>query len=399
RLLRDAPVPPITTDLERALVAGRRGERVRRYATVTGGGLAAMLVLVGATVGVAELRGTGGAARVAGSPTAPSPSGRTPESSIAPTPPGLVSSGKPCFGVGPSYRLGSPVVSPRVGDPTGEYLVGDGDSPVLWTADQFRVLPRPAGVGAGRLSSNAVNSRGEVVGGTLPPGGLLATAGYQRAWVYRDGASSLLPLPSGYDRSVAYGINSTGDIVGAAWKGNDGQRVPVRWPASGGSRVLPASHTQYGATARAIGDDGTVVGTLEGSTPLDGTPYVWPAQGAGHALPSPAGTSGGGALAIRGDWVAGWVRPPHPTINNSPEEAARWNLRTGEATAYPNNIEWATAVNSSGDLLVETSGTYIHNGQSHSIAGGWPLSLPDAGQGAIVGLGTVGTGPVYWHCG
>jgi hypothetical protein len=396
QLLREAPVPAMSTDLNRAVVAGRRGERIRRYTTATGGGLVATLVLVGATVGVAELRGTGGAASVAGSPVATSPSGPVPEQSIVPPPHGQVSSGNPCQQVD-AVTAGGRTTSPRAADPTGRYVVGDGPSAVLWDSGQPRVLPRPPGVAAGALESHAVNARGEVVG--------LAQAPTQRAWAYRDGRSTLLPLPSGYSLSVAGGINAAGDIVGEAWQGN-GPDVAVLWPASGGVQVLRAPGTRYGAGAFAVGDDGTVVGTLNDG----GTPYVWPAHGAGHALPNPAGTTGGKAFAIRGEWAAGWAGIPQPRIKPTNKDklsqstglvAARWNLRTGEATAFPSLTDPVTAVNNSGDLLVDVTGvggTYVHYGQSHTIPGGVALSLPDTGHPQVVGMDTAGTRPMFWIC-
>ncbi|MBO0870879.1 MAG: hypothetical protein J2P15_20185 [Micromonosporaceae bacterium] len=416
RLLRDAPVPPITTDLERALVAGRRGERVRRYATVTGSGLAATAVLVGATVGVGYLRHPAlvGSGRPAASMSASASTSMNPSLPALPgeeatTPPNPKA--RPAWAVGLAQctitKLPAPpagmTIETTAGDPTGRYLGVRGFRggnyndfvPLLWTTGVGPAALTPqAGTGnMAAINIGAINQRGEVVAGNQ---------------VYRNGKGSLLPGLAGYS-TEAFGINSAGDVVGEGYKANGSSYVALLWPATGGIRVLPSGGKP--AFAGGIADDGTIVGWV------DHQPYVWQARGGGgHALPLPAGALGGGAAVIRGDWVGGGVRTKDSGTDGfaTDEYATRWNLRTGEVTMYPGVPGWVKDVNARGDLLVtdlpNRITTFIRDGRplalpTLSTKYGYPMGVSLTDNGDIGGMLASGVPladpaiPVYWHCG
>ncbi|WP_203919494.1 hypothetical protein [Rugosimonospora africana] len=286
-------------------------------------------------------------------------------------------------------------------DPSGGYVVteqprDDGRPvPVLWHGGKAVPIPLPDGAGGPEdVGMAAVNAGGTAVG-------TVSHGGHRSAFVYRDGSTTRLPGLPGYGDSDAEGIDAAGDIVGdASGAGGD---VPVIWPAE-----APGAVRRIGSapgSAAAIGDDGTVVGT--GGA---GVPWVWNASGDGHALALPPDpeVKKGRALAVRGDWAAGWVGITDQLVDA--ETPARWNLRTGAVKTFPGLTRaGARGVNARGDLVTAHGlggDTAIRDGRALNLSVGryqgptaWATWISDDGRTLIgAALGPTGTDVVRWHC-
>jgi uncharacterized membrane protein len=404
-LLLAAPVPPVKVDLDRAIADGRRRERGRRLIWATGSAALVALVVVGGAAGVGTLRSV-----PAGKPVAPASAGAS--ASPRPASPGPASpppSGSPS----PSASAGTvdagactvaelpglTGLMPTIVDPTGTYVVVDqavevGNSwkAVLVTGGQRTTLPLPAG--STNEQTNGINASGWMVGmGSNGGSG-------QVAFVIKNGTATRLPKLPGYQHSTAWAINAAGDIVGAAW--NDGDDVPVLWPAAS-----PGTVQRLGSgagDAMAIGDDGTIAGTAG-----DGeAPWVWDVHGNGHALTTPAGSAHGKVFAIRGDWAAGWAG----SDAGGAVSAARWNLRTGAVETFAGMGGPARMVNARGDLAstmfegggVVRDGAPFNPGTGPYGAGvASPIWISDDGRTLIGSVQSFAGGQtvvraVTWHC-
>ncbi|UQU62900.1 hypothetical protein COUCH_28225 [Couchioplanes caeruleus] len=212
-------------------------------------------------------------------------------------------------------------------DPAGRFVVGRtlreaGTSRLdllVWHGGEPRRAELP---GEGQVP-RGVNGNGVVVGTTE----IHSAAGpiALRSWVYRDGDVALLP---GTEVSEALAVSDSGVVVGT-----DGKR-PVLWRPSAGTPSplpVPAGAPSEGKAYGISADGHTIVGVL-GSGLL--RPYVWPAAGKPRELPLPVvgGETATGAIAqsVTGDWVAGMA-----TTRGDDGVPVRWNLRTGQAQAFP----------------------------------------------------------------
>jgi hypothetical protein len=385
-LLLAVPAPAPRVDVTRAVKTARRRARTRNAVRA---GLSAIVVL-GAAIGVVTAVGQLGA----GQPAV----GTAPPSVVAKTPPATPVSTEPQVGACQGRVLTSPTRASfgeiRGGDPSGRYVIADGVqgfdkiAAVLWTDGTPEILPQPKAANA--VQANAVNSLGVVVGTGF--GDSQTTFG----WVYRSGATRILPKPSGYTFTLASGVNAAGDIVGAAWS-RDKQDVAVLWPAADPERprVLGAPELAW---AFDITDDGSIVGTLNDG----GSAYAWAASGTGRNLANPTGTTGGKAFAASGDWVVGWVMPGAGDGAGPQPLAARWNLRTGEATAYPHIAGPAKSVSLGGDLI-DADGHVVRNGQAYILprpdsAHAEPGSAVSISEDGTVVIGSAGGAAAVWRC-
>ncbi|MFC0532754.1 hypothetical protein [Phytohabitans kaempferiae] len=384
-LLETAHVPPARADLARAITAGAVVRRRRRYAAVAA---ATVCALAGTAVAGQALDATGGGDRM-----------EVPIGETVTAPPGPFTS---CAvrALAPPPGEGS-LTGQVVADPTGRYAAAsvalpDGTvRPVLWTDGEPRLLP---GVG-GSAQPRAVNSSGVVVGG-----GALVDDGKPLAWILRDGQMRLLAGVPGHEWWIPLAIDERGDVTGEAWRAM--RFTVVSWPAVGdGSPILaePA-----GVRGSGIGADGTVVGTRG----EDAAPYVLRPDGTGRTLELPPGASTGQAMAVRGDWAAGWVGLPVTSPPSSVAVApraqggetdrrvldllgkasgggkvvtapARWDLRTGAVEYWPDRAMPATAVNAAGWVAMPGDGgpTVISpEGRAITLPGpadGYPTALSD----------------------
>jgi uncharacterized membrane protein len=385
-LLLAVPAPASRVDVQRAVETGRRRARIRNTVRA---GLSAIVVLgtvIGIVTAVGQLR--------AGQPAV----GTAPPSVVAKTPPATPVSTEPkvaaCQGQVLTSPTGASVGEIRGGDPSGRYVIADAVqgfdkiAAVLWTDGTPMILPYPPAVNT--VQANDVNSHGVVVGTGF--GDSQTTF----AWVYRGGATTKLPKPSGYTFTLASGVNAAGDIVGAAWS-RDKQDVAVLWPATDPERprVLAAPELAW---AFDITDDGSIVGTLNDG----GNAYAWAASGTGRFLANPTGTTRGKAFAASSDWVVGWVRPDAGDGAGPQLLAARWNLRTGEATAYPHIAGPARSVSLGGDLT-DADGHVVRNGQAYILphpdsAHAEPGSAVSISEDGTVVVGSAGQVAVVWRC-
>ncbi len=316
-LMREAVVPPSRITPQEAVRLGRRSVSLRRSLVV---GTAATAVL--AVAGAVNLRLDDDRPPVVVPPStvaSPSPS----------RPPGWV----------PARLANPPGVGNRVRaeavDPSGRFVLGNaGGRIVLWDNATPALLPEPE---PDLLENSAtdVNSSGTVIG----------TAGRKDgsyyAWIYRGGTYTKLAKPQGARRYHAANINDRGDILGSS----DGVRV-LFWPATapGTVKVLPAIDS-----AGDLDDDGTI-GCNVGD---GGHPCVVAPDGTQRKLAGGPEGPRGKVFALRGEWAGGWVLN---TSNDSNLMAARWNLRTGELTYYPELSRPVEAVSATGAVLSGAGG-------------------------------------------
>ncbi|GAA4449332.1 hypothetical protein [Phytohabitans houttuyneae] len=387
-LLESAQVPPAHADLARAITAGTVVRRRRRYAAVAA---ATLFALAGTAVVGQALDRTGGGDQL------DVPIGETVTSTPAPFSACTVSALAAPAGKG--YLSGQVVA-----DPTGRYAAAsvvqsDGSMRVVrWTDGEPEVLPA---VGS-PAQPRAVNSAGVVVGtSSTDDGGPLA-------WIYQDGRVTKLSGVPGYEWWVPLSIDEDGEVTGEAWRG-------VRFAVVAWSLAAPRDDPKLltrpnDVRGSGVGGGRTVVGTRgEGAAP-----YAWHVDGTGRSLQLPPGATAGQALAVRGDWAAGWVAL-HPDETTPPEDRpvapraqgteqdqrlfdllgkaaaggklvtapARWDLRTGEVTHWPERAMPATAVNATGWTAVPGDGgpTVISpEGRATTLPGpadGYPTTLSD----------------------
>jgi uncharacterized membrane protein len=304
RRLQVDDLPPSTVDLGRAVLVGRRRERL---GTVLTGGLVAGLVF-GTIVAVAAVTQKGSATPRPGisADASPSPQPAPPLENCT-------------IGKAPVTSVTS--FTKLLADRSGQVFVTDESLPggdlTLWRGGHEQ---RIEGVPTGSGQPAAVNGSGAFVG----------ASGYKPAWVYRDGAFTVLPLPPDVSAVSMAGINERGDIIGTAFYWADGRSDTraVLWRAGHEQTpVLLETTAGWSSDAVDIADDGTVVGYLSHRTdngPNDVTPTAWAPDGAARRLPMPAAWQtrriphgGPFVYAIAGDWVVG--------------DKVRWNLRTGAA--------------------------------------------------------------------
>lgn len=386
-LLETAQVPPANADLARAIEAGGVVRRRRRYAAVA----AATVFALAGTAAVGQALD-----RTAGPDRMDVPIGET----VTSTPPPFST----CTVAALPAPAGEGVLAGQVvADPTGRYAAAslarpDGSvRPVLWTDGEPKVLPA-AGASA---QPRAVNSSGVVVGtSSTDDGGPLA-------WIYHDGYTTRLASVSGYEWWTPLAVDESGDVTGEAWRGL--RFAVVSWSHAdplGGPVLLTRPGDVRGS---GVGGDGTVIGTRgEGAAP-----YAWHPDGTGRALDLPPGAAAGQVLAVRGHWAAGWVGLPvkegtpstnqvAPRVQGSEPDRrvldrlgkavaggklvtapARWDLRTGAVTHWPDRAMPATAVNATGWVAIPGDGgpTVISPaGKVTTLPGpadGYPTALSD----------------------
>jgi hypothetical protein len=293
------------------------------------------------------------------------------------------------------------------GDHSGRNLAGEAMTSkglggtvtaVQWFDGQLSVVDTAALAPYIGLNVTDVNSNGVVVGNRM----VNSSSFHTDAWVYQNGAVSLLPalIPGGATTATA--INSRGDVVGSSQDPAQGGPLTraVIWPADQPGTVrelVPdlAVPAPVQATAVDVDEDGTVLGFL-GQRPSESQrPYVWPANGPGFALSGPAGTLYPEATAIHGGWVAGTV---HVSSGGgySHSVATRWDLRTRVAEVISKDHHAAYAVNSAG--TVGTHGALIYPGGLTRPMGGHVRVVGDRGTAAGTDAEHSGNAIVWTDC-
>lgn len=368
--LRAIAAPASRPDVASLVVAGRRRDRWRRAATAGGVFIAVAAVTLLVTL-VAVTRHA-----------APEPV----------TPPVPLTS---CT-AGPftsTIAGGLNFASTAVVDPTLRYVAGGvvkgGTGPLaqggyfVWDNGVAHAIPSPA-PGFGPGEPFGVNSRGWTVsaGGTVSSG-----TGRNVPVLYRDGKSTLLPLPTGYDMGVAYGINTRGNAVGLATKGNDPTGVAVLWRAANPGSVvrLPTPRSAVGSVAMAVNDAGVIGGSLSMGQGR-AIPYIWTSPSSGHALHVPGGFDGGEVWLMRGEHAAGFVSKfeDRGSLAGDVSIPAEWDLRTGAVHVAPEEFGGVFgALDASGRYVINQTRADSH--PSFLIQPGGPtIELP--GLPGVTGL-------------
>ncbi|WP_433205595.1 hypothetical protein ACQP00_38090 [Dactylosporangium sp. CS-047395] len=364
RVLTALAVPDSGLRAESVLAAARASARRRRIGALAAAGLAGAVALTGTAVAV--VRAEARPPMVAGPAIAAVPTVPPPACTVAP----LARPG----------RDGR--VSVAAIDPSGRFVVGRLDAAggpwlVVWTDGAPTV---PAG-GRG-FEPHDVNAAG-VIAGTLD----------HQAAVFRGGEAVRLPVYEGTTAADALGINSRGDLVGAADR--NGRRLAVLWMIDA-PNPLGLNGDTLSRSAGRIADDGLIVGTVDNG----GRAATWLPPARAALLPAPAGPGeGGAAVDVAGDWIAGWAGHTGPR-----KQAVRWNRRTGAVEALPGLA--ARAVSATGTVVGSSYGPTP--GPALWRDGGLAvLTAPDGGTGGalvdisadgrtIVGYG--GRTPAIWHC-
>jgi hypothetical protein len=359
-LVESSPAPAHNVDVRRAIAAGRRALRRRRWGVAMSAAAAVLLVSAGVVTATRGLTDASVEHRPGASPS-PTPS---PTPSQAPIPElDCTQSSGTGFGTGWSQ--------PLVVDPTGRYIAGrhedrpDTTKLTLWRDGSPSTINfYPAGFRTG-ITPIAITSSG-VMAGT---GGNAR----ERSWVYRNGNVQVLESPTDYPYTAVVGMNERGDVVGRAWFETPAPATPtlrfvaVIWAVDAQYRpqVLPSERE---ATAFGITDDGTVVGTVNDLSRGTATLYAWSPDGVGRALSMPEGWEQPWKPQLRGDWVVAAPRlfKPRPELMS----LARWNVRTNELRTF-NDMD-LTRLHGGTDWLFELS------------PAGWLLVVPPALAPVIV---------------
>jgi uncharacterized membrane protein len=247
-------------------------------------------------------------------------------------------------------------------------------------------------------------------------------------WIFRDGRTTLLPLPPGYDELFEpAGINAAGDVVGNVNDSRHTQSALVVWPALTPDRPQVLKPPPGEApVAAGIRDDGTVVAWLPGQRGV----YQWkPGRAASPPvrLPLPPGAAGARADSVRGRWALGLAVPLPGKAPPNQGIPVRWDLDAGTveviatppvavpseppATAPPGRASVA-ATNAAGDLVFPGPPATVQRGSRSQVliapesAGGeaHPVAVSDDGTvvaGSVYlnpGANIISSRPVVWRC-
>lgn len=378
--------PPMRLTSADAIQLGRRSQRRHRYAVtgVAAGGLA--VAVLGAVAWAGPLTSHRSTLTTAPSTAATAASGPTCVATKLASAPGIS-----------AYEYGVVGI-----DPTGHYVVGNGDSAIVYHDGHPTVIPLPHGVAAGNMQATAVNASGVVIG--------VASTGINDnqhgwAWKWQDGTLTQLPTPSiaGALKAIPTGINSTGDIVGivqtqAAGPGGNSDEYAVEWPATtpGTVTTFAVPSGEDGSEAYAITDSGYVVG---GVGFANGTPFYWDPTGLGHLLAATPGRPHGVAIDIVGDTIYGYADGAGVTST-----AAQWSLTSGKLTLDAGHQQ-AVNANTSGDIVMRAPTAVLIGGRAARLA------LPKGVTGTVEVAGiandrtvagfietATGIDFVIWHC-
>jgi hypothetical protein len=281
-------------------------------------------------------------------------------------------------------------------DPSGRHVVGrtrntgDDLDLVIWTDGQPRRVDLP---GDSYQIPEDVNPAGVAVGTTTF--GELGGRMELKAWQYRDGTATTLPL------TEAFGVSDDGVVVGTA------DQRPALWRPGAAAPTPLATST---GEAHDITPDGqAIVGMVGSGSSL--RPYVWSADGTPRELPLPTidgrPALGAGASSVTGEWVSGFAT----TWQSDRGLPVRWNLRTGEVTAFPRYDLGGAAVSGVGVLSARQDRQVVLLGGPRTLTLrrlGDDTAVPDTAEaispdgrrvvGNAASARAGGTAPVVWRC-
>ena len=175
-------------------------------------------------------------------------------------------------------------------DPSGR-VVGRSDTPssgayhaVLWDRGTITDLGT---LGGANSVAYAMNSAGDIVGSSE------TATGTEHAFLWRDGTMTDLGTLGG-TRSVAYGINPRGDVVGSSTTAN-GEEHAVLW-RKGVEIIDLGTLGRSHSVARGINPSGQIVGYFTGE-PYSGA-FIWQTGVMSELTGTPFDAAGGRAFAI-----------------------------------------------------------------------------------------------------
>lgn len=385
--LREEPYGPPRFDVDRAMAAGRRQRRMRRWS-------------VTAAVSAVTLVTAGGGTAVA---TALRDDDRRPEPlpSVTPAAPEKPKRLSCTMAKLPTGGIAKALVT--AGDPTGRYLAGRVYPPgksvrtIVWR--DGAILSRTAMPGSD-ASVEDINSSGTGVGTSY--GGDERV----RSYVYQNGEY----FPLSQVGATAVAINDAGVMVGSA--GSDEKPYPVRWGYPGGEferLALPVLATSGAASA--VDEDGTVVGVVSIGAD-EGTGYLWLPGSKSMMMPLPT-VNGRKATAfwpdsIGGDLVAG--RAVFDDEDSRSFASMTYNIRTDSYETLAANIGSPLLLAEDGSMLGATgttpsivSGTTtttlpVEQGKEYHVTGFSDDGRRAAGYSVYSEGEKVGNEPVTWRC-
>jgi hypothetical protein len=242
------------------------------------------------------------------------------------------------------------------------------------------------------------------------------------------------------------GVNKTGMVVGYE-AGDSGRTTAWRYPAGQSKQVLPApvaDQSQAHAVANAINDDGWIAGTWTQIASGQELPVVWGPDGSAEGLRLPAGFTNGVATGIDADGTpigaaynrdaSGTVtarravvwtgRGLYPRVLSSTDanashrfariaeqrsvaldEAGRlllWDYPTTGSRVLAERVQWITAINADGSVLMGVDGIATLLLGSEQVALEMHSGATALADGDVVyGNWNANSGgaPVRWTCG
>ncbi len=281
------------------------------------------------------------------------------------SPPAIIQIGDDPSTVGNSFAYEINDNSQVVGRQTNDAM--DFSYAFIWTA---RAGKTPLQNLLGTFDSTAydINLKGQAVGVSsreveLSSGAIVSRPYRAVIWNAKGEVTSLGTL-EGYEASIAYGINSNGQVVGVAVNYGPSGIGPFEsrafiWTAASGMKALSTLAGIY-TTARDINDNGQVVGSYQiaGDPPGPTHACIWTAQGAMKDL-GLSGTSSSAAKINKWGDVIGY------RMIDSSVKAFLWTARNGAQDIFPQAeiTSFADDINDNGQVV----GSYRISGATPSV--------------------------------
>ena len=262
-----------------------------------------------------------------------------------------------------SYALSANDSGRIVGVSQTAVTTGASRLPIVWQNGVASQLPLPAGYGRG--DAFGVNASGVAVGSAFSPSTL-------RGVIYSGGSAAIITQTTvnGSFFVSAFGINDSGRVVGqGADPTNPSRNVGIVHDIGIATTIdigsLPGLN---GAIAWGVNNSGHVVGTSMQNTQATGLPFIWSDANGMVAIPLASGVDQATARAVNSaGWVVGWGTFPgmvpflyDGTTTYRLEDlipvGSGWDLSNSSSTAH--------GINDNGVIV----GTGVHNGQIHAYA-------------------------------
>lgn len=263
-----------------------------------------------------------------------------------------------------SYALGANDSGMVVGISQTAVTTGASRLPIVWQNGVASQLPLPAGYGRG--DAFGVNASGVAVGSAFSP----STA---RGVIYSGGSATIITqtTANGSFFVTAFDINDSGRVVG---QGDDptnpARNVGIIYDIGIATAIDIGSLLGLnGAIAWGVNNSGHVVGTSMQDTQETGLPFIWSDANGMVPIPLTSGTTKATARAVNSaGWVVGWGSAPGmvPFLYDG---AATYRLQD----LIPAGSGWDLSMNSSSSAYgINDSGvivgTGVHNGETRAYA-------------------------------